>query len=213
MHLWGGMFCGLLRDSGGTLEHAKELRRLAIEQPVWSGVADVNTGRALMLQGNWDEGATYLRKANALHRSAGLASQLMWAKLDEAELLAYQGRIDAGLGLIADAIGDSEELVQIRPAALRSRAELLAQNDADAAAVDVAYRAAIECAQIQGAKYYELQATTSLARWLKSQGHAVEAQTVLAEIYGWFTEGFDTVALKEAKALLDGLIDKSSVLI
>jgi hypothetical protein len=52
---------------------------------------------------------------------------------------------------------------------------------------------------------YELQATTPFARWLKSQGRAAEAQTLLAEIYGWFTEGFDTADLKDAKALLDQL--------
>ena len=166
---------------------------------------------AAMLQGNWDEGATYLRKANALHRSAGLVSQLMWAKLDETELLAHQGRIDAGLGLIADAIADSEELVQTRPPALRYRAELLGQNHANAAAaVHVAYRAALDCARGQGAKYYELLASTSYARWLNSQGRSVEAQTLLAEIYGWFTEGFDTPALSEAKALLDELNTKLS---
>src|SRR5438309_1891333 len=62
----------------------------------------------------------------------------------------------------------------------------------------------------QGAKYYELQATTSFARWLESQGRAGEVQTVLAEIYGWFTEGFDTPALREAKALLDELNNKPS---
>ena len=69
----------------------------------------------------------------------------------------------------------------------------------------MAYHAAIECARSQGARYYELQGTTSFARWLKSQGRAPEAQTLLAEIYGWFTEGFDTRDLKDAKALLDKL--------
>jgi hypothetical protein len=55
-----------------------------------------------------------------------------------------------------------------------------------------------------------LQAATHFARWLKSQGRAAEAQTVLAEIYGRFTEGFDTPALKEARALLDELSDRPS---
>ena len=60
-------------------------------------------------------------------------------------------------------------------------------------------------ARKQGAKSWELRATTSLARLLASQGHREEARTMLAEIYNWFTEGFDTADLKEAKALLDGL--------
>ena len=60
-------------------------------------------------------------------------------------------------------------------------------------------------ARKQGAKSWELRATTSLARLLASLGHREEARTMLAEIYNWFTEGFDTADLKEAKALLDEL--------
>ena len=51
----------------------------------------------------------------------------------------------------------------------------------------------------------ELSATTSLARLLNERGRRAEARAMLADIYGWFTEGFETIALKEAKALLDGL--------
>jgi hypothetical protein len=103
---------------------------------------------------------------------------------------------------------DSEQLAQIRSPALRQRADLLAHSNADASATDAAYRVAIECARSQGARYYELQAAAPFARWLKSQGRAAEAQTLLAEIYGWFTEGFDAPALSEAKALLDQLSNK-----
>ena len=71
-----------------------------------------------MLQGCCEEAANYLRRGNALHKSAGLASQLIRAKLDEAELLAHQGRIDAGLPLIAEALADSEELAEIRSPAV-----------------------------------------------------------------------------------------------
>ena len=108
----------------------------------------------------------------------------MWAKLDEAEFFVRQGQVEDGLALVGEALTDSEELTQIKSPVLRYRADLLAQSNADALTIDTAYRAAIECARVQGAKYYELQATTSFARWLKSQGHAAEAQTLLAEIYG-----------------------------
>jgi predicted ATPase len=64
---------------------------------------------------------------------------------------------------------------------------------------------AIEIAQRQQAKSLELRATVSLARLWKSQGKRAEARQMLAEIYGWFTEGFDTADLQEAKALLDEL--------
>jgi predicted ATPase len=67
------------------------------------------------------------------------------------------------------------------------------------------FRRAIEIAQNQSAKWPGLRATTSFARLLASQGKRGEARTMLAEIYGWFTEGFDTADLKDAKALLDEL--------
>ena len=76
------------------------------------------------------------------------------------------------------------------------------QAEADAEAF---FRKAIEIAREQRAKSLELRATTSLARFLDKQGRQEEAQRMLGEIYGWFTEGFDTADLKDAKALLDTL--------
>jgi len=64
---------------------------------------------------------------------------------------------------------------------------------------------AIEVARRQSAKSLELRASTSLARLWQQQGKKKEAHQMLAEIYGWFTEGFDTKDLQEAKALLDEL--------
>jgi len=67
------------------------------------------------------------------------------------------------------------------------------------------FREAIALAQNMRAKAWELRATISLARLLAKQGRRDEARTMLAEIYGWFTEGFDTADLKDAKALLEEL--------
>ena len=67
------------------------------------------------------------------------------------------------------------------------------------------FQRAIEIAREQSAKSYELRAATSLARLLASQGRRDEAGTMLADIYNWFTEGFETADLKDAKALLDKL--------
>ena len=67
------------------------------------------------------------------------------------------------------------------------------------------FREAIMLAQKIGAKAYELRATMSLARQLRDAGRSDEARIMLAEIYNWFTEGFDTADLKDAKALLDEL--------
>ena len=163
-----------------------------------------------MLQGQWEEGFGYVQKGIAFHRENQLFAQLMWAKLDEIEYFVTRRQVEKGLALVDGALTDSEELAQVGSPVLRLRANLLALTGTDASDIDAAYCAAIDSARSQGAKYYELQAAISFARWLKSQGRAVEARTMLAEIYNWFTEGFDTVALKEAKALLDELFDRRS---
>jgi predicted ATPase len=75
----------------------------------------------------------------------------------------------------------------------------------DATAAESSFRRAIETASKQGAKSWELRAATSMARLWRDQGKRTEARDLLAPIYGWFTEGFDTPDLKEAKALLDEL--------
>jgi predicted ATPase len=82
---------------------------------------------------------------------------------------------------------------------------LLAQDSSHGAEAERCFRTAIEIARRQRARIAELRATTSLGRLLNEQGRRDEARAMLAEIYGWFTEGFDTADLKEAKALLDQL--------
>jgi predicted ATPase len=82
---------------------------------------------------------------------------------------------------------------------------LLAQKPSDGVEAEQRFRSAIEIARRQSARWDELRAIMSLARLLDRQGKRDEARTMLAEIYGWFTEGFDTADLKDAKALLDEL--------
>jgi predicted ATPase len=73
------------------------------------------------------------------------------------------------------------------------------------ASAEGCFRKAIKIAGQHGAKWFELRASLSFARLLNKQGRRGEARAMLAEIYGWFTEGFDTADLKDAKALLDEL--------
>src|SRR5206468_3125154 len=94
-----------------------------------------------------------------------------------------------------------EERVQ-RPETLRLRGELhLESGQSDFAQAD--FRDSISLARSMGAKAWELRATMSLARLLRDTNRRDEARTMLADIYNWFTEGFDTADLKEAKALLE----------
>jgi predicted ATPase len=81
----------------------------------------------------------------------------------------------------------------------------LARDPADAPAAEACFRRAIDIARQQQAKSWELRAATSLARLLRDQSRQAEARDLLAPVYGWFSEGFDTLDLKEAKALLDEL--------
>jgi predicted ATPase len=82
---------------------------------------------------------------------------------------------------------------------------LVAQNPPDRANAELCFRRAIEIARRQSARMVELRATTSLARLLDKQSKRDEARTMLVEIYNWFTEGFATTDLKDAKSLLDEL--------
>jgi predicted ATPase len=82
---------------------------------------------------------------------------------------------------------------------------LLKQEDSNAAEAQSCFQRAVEIARKQSAKSWELRTTTSLARLLAQQGRHGEARAMLAEIYGWFTEGFDTADLKVAMALLERL--------
>jgi predicted ATPase len=88
----------------------------------------------------------------------------------------------------------------------RLRGELTARLPyPDPAKAEASFRTALAIAREQGTRGYELRAATSLARLWREQGRRGEARDLLAPRYGWFTEGFDTADLKDAKALLDTL--------
>jgi predicted ATPase len=88
--------------------------------------------------------------------------------------------------------------------ALRLRGDLLLLTD-DRGGAEASFTDAIAVARRQAARLFELRATTSLARLWRDQDKCAEARDLLAPVYGWFTEGFDTLDLREAKALLDEL--------
>jgi hypothetical protein len=116
---------------------------------------------------------------------------------------------------LASALGDAletiEQALQFNPDELAYRPEMLRirgglrfkQGKMELAEAD--FREAITLAQKMSAKAWELRATMSLARLLSHTGRRDQASPMLAEIYNWFTEGFDTADLKEAKALVDEL--------
>ena len=114
------------------------------------------------------------------------------------------GAIGDAFETIGQALRVNPEEIYYRPEIFRLRGELrLKLGPTELAEAD--FREAIALAQKMGAKAWELRTTMSLARLLASERRRDEAHTMLAESYGWFTEGFDTADLKDAKALLDEL--------
>ena len=125
-----------------------------------------------------------------------------------AEAYAKVARFSDGLRLVADAFARGEQTGEARYRAefYRLKGELLlAGNNTNVDEAERAFRTAIDVARRQHAKSWELRAATSLARLLRDTNRRDEARGMLTEIYSWFTEGFSTADLKDAKALLEEL--------
>jgi hypothetical protein len=121
-----------------------------------------------------------------------------------AEMQARAGFVRDALATIDQAVRQDFNEPVFRPEILNIRGELSRlQGQAENAERD--FRQAIALAHSMSAKAFELRSTLSLARLLANQNRRDEARSMLVEIYNWFTEGFDTADLKEAKALLDEL--------
>jgi predicted ATPase len=125
-----------------------------------------------------------------------------------AEALAFAGKTEEGLAALDDALATAAASgVKGWDAEIhRLRGELTGRlPHPDPAKAEGSFRTALAIAREQGTRGYELRAATSLARLWREQGRRGEARDLLAPVYGWFTEGFDTADLKEAKRLLDEL--------
>ena len=158
--------------------------------------------------GQVDLGIAEMEKAMAGLRRIGGAPFQQYATAVLAHFYASTGRTEEGLKMLNEALqhcqgsGEGVDLAEM----LRLKAELLLMcGNGAAAEPENCFRAALEVAREQEAKWWELRTTVSLARLLRDTNRRDEARTMVAEIYNWFTEGFDTADLKDAKALLDEL--------
>jgi adenylate cyclase len=148
---------------------------------------------------------------NALAETKALGFLALWQYFlcCLAETQALTGAVGDALIAVNQALESDPYNLWYRPLALTLRGDLRLQHQsADASERELAerdFRDAIELSRKMSAKSPELRATTSLGRLLRDTGRAEEARAILAEIYGWFTEGFDTKDLKDAKSLLDEL--------
>ena len=197
------------RETQAVIEQAETGMALAIEQgfPYWAARGPMLHGWALTAQGQRAEGLAQMQQGLAAWRAtgAGLLRSYWGALL--AEVNGHVGRPAAGLGILVetlpliDKVGErvwGEELYRLK-------GELLLQAVADARQAEACFHQAIDVARRQQAKTWELRAAMSLARLWQQQGKRADAYNLLAPIYGWFTEGFDTADLREAKARLEAL--------
>jgi class 3 adenylate cyclase/predicted ATPase len=163
-------------------------------------------GAALAELGRIDEGIARMRDALAAMQSIGRELNRPTYLATLAAAYGKAGRTDSALALMAEALAIVERTGERHWEAeiYRLKGELLLESKGSSEA-ETSFRRAIEIARSQSAKSLELRAVTSLSRLLQKQDKKEEARQLLAEIYSWFTEGFDTADLKDAKALLEEL--------
>jgi predicted ATPase len=165
-------------------------------------------GWALADQGQIEEGLADIHQGLAAWRGTGAALvQPYWLGL-LAEAYRKGGHPTEGLTVVAEALALAETTAERYNEAELYRLQgdlLLARSPDNQAEVEACFHHTLEIARTQQAKSWELRAATSLARLWQQQGKRTEAYKLLAPVYGWFTEGFDTADLQEAKALLDEL--------
>jgi len=154
--------------------------------------------------GQVEEGIAGIREGFAARRSAGRAVADHPGLCYYIDLLAGASHADEGLTVIENAFASSRdtETTYWDAELHRRKGVLLSLSDGSGAEAEACFKQAIEIARGQSAKFFELRAAMDFARLRQSQGKRAEARDLLAPVYGWFTEGFDTADLKDAKALL-----------
>jgi tetratricopeptide (TPR) repeat protein len=203
----------LLRDPKTAASHSDEAVRLGHEHGFLMGSpATFVHGRALAQLGQIEEGLSEMLRFQTYGKTAG-ADPAYYTSLGIAEAYLAAGRQREGLEAVSQGLQTVQRTgTRINEAEMRRlRGELLLMGDKSTVVEATrCFGDAIELARWQGAKSLELRATISLARLLTKQGKRNEARKLLADIYNWFTEGFDTADLKDAKALLEELSDRQT---
>jgi class 3 adenylate cyclase/predicted ATPase len=197
-------------DNAALDERAGQLIALGTEQsfPEWRGYGMIFRGWARVKNGDVAEGISLMRSGSAALHGTGAEVGGGGAEFItlQARACALAGQIEQALALLDGAL-ESMERVRGRWFAAepnRHKGELLLRQGRPEAAEHL-YRKALSIARDQEAKLWELRAAVSLARLWGDQGRQAEARDLLAPVYAWFTEGFETPDLRETKVLLDEL--------
>jgi predicted ATPase len=207
---FAAVFHQLRREGYAVQECAEVAISLAVEQgfPIWRAMSSIPRGWALVQQGQAQEGIEQMHQGLRAHHATGAEiGRPYWLAL-LAEAHGSIGEPEAGLTVLMEALTlvDTTGERWYEPELYRLKGALLLQQASDnQAEAENCFQQAIAVAQNQQAKSFELRAAISLARLWQQQGKRQEAYDLLAPVYHWFTEGFDTADLQEAKALLDAL--------
>ena len=207
-HAWFGDWAIGVKSAETTLRSAEEVLAVADEQGFSDLLAwgTMMRGWCLGAMGQPAEAIPLMLQGLGNSRATGAGLCIPFYLMTLAEVYGMAAQADEGLKRLAEA-ANIVEVTQERWAEAemhRLRGTLLLSMHERAAAED-SFRLALTVAQQQSAKYWELRAAMSLARLWRDQGKVQQARELLAPVYGWFTEGFDTRDLQEAKALLDAL--------
>jgi predicted ATPase len=165
-------------------------------------------GAVLTAQGAWGEGLAQMHEGLAAWRARGLHMFWLWFHALLAEACGGAGQVEEGLCALEEAL---EALPTVEDRFYEAEvyrlkgALLLARSAEQHAEAETCLHQALAIARQQQAKALELRAATSLSRLWQQQGKRTEARELLAPIYQWFTEGFDTADLQDAQVMLEGL--------
>jgi class 3 adenylate cyclase/tetratricopeptide (TPR) repeat protein len=187
---------------------AEELSILSSDYdfPFYKVVGVILRGMALAAQGESATGISEIRRGLAEHGRMGVQNLRLWFTACLAEILKAEGRIDEGLELLAEALEAVRKGERVYEAEVhRLVGELLLLQPSRQAEGEAHLVEALEITRHQDAKWWELRAASSLACFWAKQGEPRKAYDLLAPVYDWFTEGFDTADLRDARALLDQL--------
>jgi tetratricopeptide (TPR) repeat protein len=195
-----------LTRTAETQRHAEELLALSTEHgfPLFMGWATALRGRSLVTLGQAREGLMLLSGGLTAVRATGAVASTPLLFIWLAQACAMLGQPVEGLNHLAEAaqIVETTDERDVEAELHRWRGNLL-NATGDPSAAEQSYHQALAVAKRQSAKTWELLTAMSLARLWRDQGKRTEAHDLVAPIYGWFTEGFDTPVLRDAKALLD----------
>jgi len=208
--LWGAMLSQFRRDIPAVHQHAEAAIALSTEQgfTLWVASGTIFRGWALAMQGQSEEGMAQVHQGIAAAKATGASLLVPYYCTVLAEVADHLGRTVDGLQALteAQALVEQQEERWWEAEICRLRGVLLLrQPEIPQTEAEAWLQRALEVARRQEAKLLELRAAMSLAHLWQRQGKRAEARELLVPIYGWFTEGFDTADLQEAKALLEEL--------